>query len=330
MAEISSPLMTKLLNIKDYCDLTLECHGQEFRVHKAIVCAQSPVIAAALRGNFMEAQTGVLNVSFDIESVRRLIEFMYTGDYQVPSNPVLNVLLSGVPDQICTTEEQRKDMEISINTAEPTISVGVLEPSESISDILICHGRMNSIADYYDVPALAALSSSRVEEILANYWSAELFHYLLQQCLGSTSDKIFFRMLGAKAVDHIFELFERHIFDEGGLAERLAPYVLPKCILKLKAADSREKAFASSLLSEQEAGERETRNGAEILDVMLNSPVTLIEKVKAINPPTFCVAPVAVVARIENNRDVEFMRHGTVQFHARHLVCILGIYSSRI
>ncbi len=53
MAESSSSLATKLLNIKDYSDLTLECDEQEFRVHRATVCAQSPVIAAALRGDFM-------------------------------------------------------------------------------------------------------------------------------------------------------------------------------------------------------------------------------------------------------------------------------------
>lgn len=93
MSKSSPSLTTKLQNIKDYSDLILECDGQEFRVHRAIVCAQSPVLAAALRGEFVvsctsntaqiivftnrqEAKTSTVHVSFDIKTVRRLIEFM--------------------------------------------------------------------------------------------------------------------------------------------------------------------------------------------------------------------------------------------------------------
>ena len=35
-----------------YCDLTLECEGQEFKVHRVVVCYQSPVLAAACDGKF--------------------------------------------------------------------------------------------------------------------------------------------------------------------------------------------------------------------------------------------------------------------------------------
>ncbi|KAI0456782.1 hypothetical protein F5B21DRAFT_502079 [Xylaria acuta] len=145
MAENSSSLTTKLLNIRDYSDLTLECDEQEFRVHRAIVCAQSPVIAAALKGDYIEAKNGVLHVSFDIESMRRFIEFMYTGDYHVSYNPALELLTS---------------VDEGADTAGPDLSISVFMPSERISDRLLCHGRMNSIADYYDVPALAELSTS--------------------------------------------------------------------------------------------------------------------------------------------------------------------------
>jgi hypothetical protein len=35
-----------------YSDLTLLCHGEEFKVHRVVVCAQSPVLAAACDGGF--------------------------------------------------------------------------------------------------------------------------------------------------------------------------------------------------------------------------------------------------------------------------------------
>lgn len=33
-------------------DLTLVCEEQEFKIHKAVVCPQSPVLAAAANGHF--------------------------------------------------------------------------------------------------------------------------------------------------------------------------------------------------------------------------------------------------------------------------------------
>lgn len=35
-----------------YSDLKLACHGQEFSVHKMVVCSQSRVLAAAVNGEF--------------------------------------------------------------------------------------------------------------------------------------------------------------------------------------------------------------------------------------------------------------------------------------
>jgi hypothetical protein len=58
MAWNSLPLEAKLLNIRDYSDFTLVCRGRRFRLHKAIVCAQSSVIATSLR-------EGLIDVSRD-------------------------------------------------------------------------------------------------------------------------------------------------------------------------------------------------------------------------------------------------------------------------
>ncbi|KAI1158446.1 hypothetical protein F5B18DRAFT_667917 [Nemania serpens] len=212
MSKSSPSLTTKLQNIKDYSDLILECDGQEFRVHRAIVCAQSPVLAAALRG-----------------------------DYQWSYNSALDLISSGVSEGTSTVKQQ-DDIEIvneSINnTEELDAGDGALELWDNTSDRLICHSRMNFIADYYDVAALAELSSARVQEILASKWSAEQFCDLLQQSLDSTHDKGFLRMLGAEAANHIDELFEMNVFEEGSLGEGLAFYALPQCILRLREAES--------------------------------------------------------------------------------------------
>ncbi|KAI1130097.1 hypothetical protein F5Y10DRAFT_263519 [Nemania abortiva] len=186
-------------------DLILECDGQEFGVHKAKFCDKSPVMRAALTGNFLEAKTSVLRVSFDIQSVRRLIEFIYRGDYR--------------------------------ESLEPAIQFGEKQPtdklSEVISDRLICHGRMNCVADYYDIPALAALSRYKAAEILGTDWCAEAFYNLVRQSVGSTGDKVFLKMLADVAVDHFFELLQRGFF-ASNLAEELAPHFLPMILSTLE------------------------------------------------------------------------------------------------
>lgn len=44
--------LSQILTSEKYSDLKLVCQDQEFKVHKAIVCTQSPVLAAAVDGDF--------------------------------------------------------------------------------------------------------------------------------------------------------------------------------------------------------------------------------------------------------------------------------------
>ena len=51
--------ISQLRATQKYSDLTLVCEEQEFKVHKAIVCSQSPVLAAACDGDF-KVSSGVV------------------------------------------------------------------------------------------------------------------------------------------------------------------------------------------------------------------------------------------------------------------------------
>ncbi|KAI1828278.1 hypothetical protein F4861DRAFT_174521 [Xylaria intraflava] len=263
MADIPSLLKIKLLSIQDYSDLTLTCDGEDFKVHKAVVCTQSPVIAAALRGNFLEAKNNVVNVSFDITSVRRLVQFMYTGDYEMSPNQ--GCFVTGFQDA---------------DTALSDSDTGVLEPSESASDRLICHSLMNSIADYYDISTLAKLSQSKAQEILANEWSAESFYAMVQRSLSSINDRNFLRMLGTEAAEHFDEVLVRYILDEDGPGERLAPYALSKCISKLAAAETSERQLISDIQSEKEARERISQKSSH-MERSVNGCIQLLKRHKS-------------------------------------------------
>ena len=47
------PVLAQLLDSGVYSDLKLVCHGEEFSVHKAVVCVQSSVLTAAVDGDFV-------------------------------------------------------------------------------------------------------------------------------------------------------------------------------------------------------------------------------------------------------------------------------------
>lgn len=254
MDDTAPSLAEKLLRIREYSDLTIVCDGHEFKVHRAYACAQSPVIAAALKGSFMEAKTGVLNMSFDVESVRRFIEFLYTGDYHVSPDPAVELLSSTAPDEACATDIQaEKSVDITAAPdqsllaqllpaqALPEPEACILESADEISARAKCHGRMNCMADYYAVPALAVLSRIKAQKSLSVEWSAESFCDLAQQSIGSTGDKNFLHMLADSASDHIHELFEYRTFEDVGIAESLAPYILPKVASRLKTASQKIK-----------------------------------------------------------------------------------------
>ncbi|EHK24280.1 uncharacterized protein TRIVIDRAFT_54366 [Trichoderma virens Gv29-8] len=71
-----------MLRSGQFSDLTLVCQGKEFKIHKVVACPQSPVFSAAVSGEFKESQTGVIEIElFDSETVRRMVEFLYTGNY---------------------------------------------------------------------------------------------------------------------------------------------------------------------------------------------------------------------------------------------------------
>ncbi|CAI6088670.1 unnamed protein product [Clonostachys chloroleuca] len=72
----------------EYSDMKLVCQGCEFKVHKVVVCTQSPVLATAIQGVFQESRTGIINIeNFEPSTVSRMVEFLYTGDYDDPLFP---------------------------------------------------------------------------------------------------------------------------------------------------------------------------------------------------------------------------------------------------
>merc|ERR1712012_601161 len=68
-----------------HSDLTIECKGERFSCHKALLAARSPVLSALLKSEMVEAATSTISIE-DARptSVRTLLDYLYTG--QLPQS----------------------------------------------------------------------------------------------------------------------------------------------------------------------------------------------------------------------------------------------------
>lgn len=74
-------ILERLLLTEEYSDLTITCHGSEWKVHKAIVCIASDFFKACCK-NFKEASSGVIDLPDDrADAVNALLVYIYTADY---------------------------------------------------------------------------------------------------------------------------------------------------------------------------------------------------------------------------------------------------------
>ncbi|KAI1826024.1 hypothetical protein F4861DRAFT_130451 [Xylaria intraflava] len=177
----------------EYTDFTLVCQGQELRVHKLVVCGQSPMMAAAVRNNFavclprlrhslvpapheyeQEAKVETLEVNFGLAPCQLMLDFMYTGNYALPDEP-----------------EAR--------------------PSQLL-DRLQRHMEVNIIADYYGVDFLCELSATKIREAIKAEWSADIFTVMLEIGFRQTMNLTFYQMAAEMTAVHNAELSEHSGF----------------------------------------------------------------------------------------------------------------------
>ncbi|KAL4904389.1 hypothetical protein BDW74DRAFT_30093 [Aspergillus multicolor] len=66
----------------DFCDLIINCRGKEFPCHRAIVCAQSPVIRDIVRDKSDRKRFCRVKIKCHPLVARIMIQYLYTCDYQ--------------------------------------------------------------------------------------------------------------------------------------------------------------------------------------------------------------------------------------------------------
>ncbi|KHO00486.1 speckle-type POZ protein-like protein [Metarhizium album ARSEF 1941] len=171
----SDSILAQMMMSGEFSDLIFICRGQEFKVHKAIVCAHSPVIKAAVQGEFEESQSNAIKMdSFQPKTVKRLVQFMYTGDYDEtdeyePSAAYQNACIAdGVGAEEAADMENKFELRTeggciaSSSSQELMLSLPKSTTTSSLSE----HIYVNSIGDYYGVDKLVSLTNTKIKQLL--------------------------------------------------------------------------------------------------------------------------------------------------------------------
>ncbi|KAK3291160.1 uncharacterized protein B0H64DRAFT_43488 [Chaetomium fimeti] len=79
--------LSRLHGDDKWADLTVICGGETFRLHRAVICPQSPFFEKACSGGFIEATTGQINLSEEDPHIfAKFVRFIYTGNYDDEDN----------------------------------------------------------------------------------------------------------------------------------------------------------------------------------------------------------------------------------------------------
>ncbi|KAK4910935.1 hypothetical protein LTR49_020461 [Elasticomyces elasticus] len=177
-----------LMDNKKYSDLTISCHGHNFKVHKAIMCSASSVIAAACDNDMKEKETGVIeHDEYDTDTVERMIAYVYTQTY---------------------------DVEKALYLTEHTEDLHAGTTLPDVNEMLVAHARVFAIGDYYDMPKLKDLAVENFLEVSRVGWEVEGFIEVIKEVnkLTSTDHPELRNVLRLIAMEHITELTKKDDF----------------------------------------------------------------------------------------------------------------------
>jgi hypothetical protein len=169
---ISGTIASKLLRSEKYSDLTILCHGREFKTHKAILCPRSEVISKMCDADMQESKTGKIeDEEFDDDTMERMIDFAYEGDYQVTRPP--KYLLAEEAEPTTKTGVSSLEVENERTTGGVTLprddaATPALEEDQaklSPTDQRVIHARVYALAEYYEMSELRDHACNRFRRV---------------------------------------------------------------------------------------------------------------------------------------------------------------------
>ncbi|KAK2781207.1 hypothetical protein FQN53_000751 [Emmonsiellopsis sp. PD_33] len=193
--------ISSLLGSGKYTDFKISCQEELFHVHKAVVCTQSPVIAAAADGSFKESLTNTIYLDdFDVKIVKEMLDYLYMGETNSLFNPSAN------------------DQEMNAKL-DPLI-------------------RLHAIADYLGIAGLGRDCMGSIESTFHMAWNVESFIATTTTMLNATQDSHVQRRLGYIAGHHAEALMKCDGFKSLDLPREFTLEMIQSIIRKNKASSS--------------------------------------------------------------------------------------------
>ncbi|KAK6427757.1 hypothetical protein LTR81_000101 [Elasticomyces elasticus] len=180
--------MAYLHQMQRLSDIATLMNKTNFKVHKAIMCSASSVIAAACDNDMKEKDSGVIeHDEYDTDTVERMIAYVYTQTYDV-----------------------KKVSYLTEHIEDP--HAGMTLPD--VNDMLVAHARVFAIGDYYDIPKLKDLAVENFLEVSRVGWEVEGFIEVIKEVnkLTSTDHPELRNVLRLIAMEHITELTKKDDF----------------------------------------------------------------------------------------------------------------------
>ncbi|PTB43603.1 hypothetical protein M441DRAFT_164245 [Trichoderma asperellum CBS 433.97] len=189
-----------------FSDLKLTCQGKEFKIHKLVACSQSSVIATALKGDFKEAQSSVINIElFDAETVRRMVEYLYTGDYDQfkEASNVAAATSAATPSPPNTVQSQGSPAPANTAPANTAPATPALVAKGTLH-----HVQVNAIADYYGIQGLGLLANQKIQQAYAVKWDPKSFIASAKAAISVSGDKSLHGVMALLTAQNLKELLK--------------------------------------------------------------------------------------------------------------------------
>ncbi|SMQ54779.1 unnamed protein product [Zymoseptoria tritici ST99CH_3D7] len=132
---------TRLSLDQKYADLEIHCGGQVFKVHRAVVCSASAVMAAQYDcGDRHDGITIITLDDIDAKAMNSMLQFIYHGTYSLDGAVIMS------------TARQSEPSAIQSRTALEKNHPGRLK------DTLLAHAQVGNLAASYQLPELETLA----------------------------------------------------------------------------------------------------------------------------------------------------------------------------
>ncbi|KAJ4245974.1 hypothetical protein NW762_013718 [Fusarium torreyae] len=160
----------------------------------------------------------IINVNgFDLPTVQYMISFLYTGNYQLASK-----------DKQESVSDDEQDYDEADTVSHSSTALPETTEDENVESLL-SHIRVNAIADYYNIQDLSQLANSKIQIVLDEGQSADVFPRILQEVSTSNRDANLRSIIASATAKCIEELTESETFRAVKFDHTLSIEILRVC-----------------------------------------------------------------------------------------------------